>query len=169
MITDNIRDMSFKNITDSMPVGLFLWKIHDPNDITTCTIEYINSAASTAIQSTLDDITGKTVGEAFPGIEHTPVATAFNATMATKSNQRITDFLYGTENIPTNHFRVELVPVEEDSIVVLFMNISEQIEAEEKLYKKIEEVSKLNKFMVDRELRMVELKKQLQEKAQKDL
>jgi two-component system, NtrC family, sensor kinase len=63
------------------------------------------------------------------------------------------------------------VPITDDTgqtiaAIETFEDISDKKIQEEKLVKKLTEIEQLNKFMVDRELKMVELKKELGQKSQ---
>ena len=56
---------------------------------------------------------------------------------------------------------------EEEAIVVSLKDITERKRAEEELKQKHEELSRFNKLTVDREMKMIELKKEINELCEK--
>jgi hypothetical protein len=151
----------FKAFVKKTPTGVYIWKINDPEDVEACSIEFINDAASKGAEADLKQYVGKSVGDSFPGIGETLMPTVFRAATKTGEKQRIISFLYGNKNIPENNFRVELIPLSEEYIAVMFINISAQIKAEEKLHEKLDELERITEIMTGRELKMVELKEEI--------
>jgi PAS domain S-box-containing protein len=71
------------------------------------------------------------------------------------------------EDGSSHYIDFSLKPVKDEAGKVIFMvpegrDVTEQKQIEIKLNEKLEELEKLNKFMVDRELKMVELKKEIE-------
>lgn len=74
---------------------------------------------------------------------------------------RISEAKY--EDKKRNHWRENLIyKLESGEIVAIFRNITEQVENKNKLEEKILELETLNNFMVERELKMIELKKEIE-------
>jgi PAS domain S-box-containing protein len=89
---------------------------------------YINAAAATQGRSTVDALVGRTMMEAYPGIERTPLFATLQRCMDERSTEQLeNDFVYPDGSSGTFQLVVQPVP---EGIFILSMDISARKQAE---------------------------------------
>jgi hypothetical protein len=63
----------------------------------------------------------------------------------------------------TGAFDIYAFQTSENQVTVFFQNVSERIKNIESIKRKSEELERMNKFMIDREHKMIELKERIKE------
>ncbi len=161
MLGNHIPLEVFKVIVETSPIGAYIWSIENKVNVLDCINVFANKAASEAVGVDLSSIVGGAVKDTFPNISETSLPDTFTAAVATGESKRILNFSYGDEKIKDSNFIVDVLPLNEKYIAILFTNITPQIKAEKELKTKVKELERMNEAMVDRELKMIELKKEI--------
>jgi PAS domain-containing protein len=162
MNTEMPKQELFKTLLENFPLAVLIWEIPENKKLNECKILFVSEQAEDVFNREFNNLVGQTVGEVFPQLANTLFSTAFKRVLLTKENERIISFLYGEKDTPENYFRVELIPLSDESLGVAFINISHQVKAEKDLNDRLSELELVNKSMVNREMKMVELKEKLQ-------
>lgn len=159
-----MSDEVCRDFIKKIPYGLIMTTIEDPDDLSAGKILHVSKSAITMLQlEEAGNVTmGRTIGEAFPGLDKTILSIVYKSAVKSGETKRAISFLYGSEDIPENYFRVELIPLENNKyMAAIFINISAQVALERKVKDQIKELEEVNKYMKDRELRIIELKRQV--------
>ena len=151
-------EKSSREILDAMKEGC---EILDPN----WRFLYVNDAMAKIARRTKEELMGRTLLEVEPGIENTEVFARFKHCMDTRETQEIeTEFKFNDGS--TSWFQVNVQPVPR-GIFVIASDITVRKGELEELKTRTEEMERLNKMMVDRELKMIKLKQEIFDLKQK--
>lgn len=122
---------------------------------------YVNETVVRHGRKTKEDLLGRTMMECYPGIENSELFTQMKLCMEESERVRMDNrFEYSDGGFAW--FELSIQPVDE-GIAILSIDITKRKLAEEKLLDKIEELDRLMKTTVSREMRMAELKDALAE------
>ena len=109
----------------------------------------------------LKDVVGKNASQVIPGIrESDPELFAIYSRVALTGKPEIFEMNVKSLNM---WFLISVYSTQKGYFVAVFDVITERKKKEEALKNKIEELEKLNKILIGRELKMVELKKEIRE------
>lgn len=115
---------------------------------------YVNEAVAQQGKSSVEQLTGHTMMEKYPGIDETEVFAQIKACLETgEPHSMLNEFQFPDGS--KGYFELRLRRVEE-GVLILSEDVSER-------EKKFAENEKLMKFMLDRETRISELKKEIEE------
>lgn len=123
---------------------------------------YVNKTAAKHGKKSVDELTGKTMMECYPGIEDTDLIKSCRTCM----EKRVSDRFENTFVFPNGKrgwFELFIQPVLSDSIMILSVDITRRFKDEIELKEKIEEIEVLAHSSIEREVRMVELKDKINE------
>ncbi len=121
---------------------------------------YINAAAARLNKQSKEELIGHTLMERFPGIEKTDVFAKIKLCMETHEPQEIqTEFTFRDESKAWFHIKIEPVP---RGVFIISTDITTRRIADEEVKRRNDEMERLNRLMVDRELKMIELKKEIE-------
>ena len=151
----------FETLVNQSPLGVFVWKIQDEKNINTCLNVFVNQKALKMLQIKKKEILGYAVEKAFPQVDRTKLPLLYQKLIKSGEAQYIPSFAYGDKIIEPAHFEVSLIPLNKNHLAVLFIDISSRVDVQNKLAEKVKELERLNEFMVGREIRMMELKKEI--------
>ena len=156
------RDKSFNLLFSNMTSGFAYHKIILDESGKPVDYEFleINKAFEKIVGLEKKDIIGKRVTQALPGIEKDPVDWIGKYGQVALTGQEI-KFENFSQNL-NKWFYVSVYSPEKGYFATIFEDITARKTAEADLKTKYEELEKMNQFMVDREVRMVELKKKLE-------
>ncbi len=155
------KDKEYKLLFANMTSGFAYHKIITDNSGIPIDYEFVdvNPVFEKIIGRPKENIIGKKVTELLPGIDKDPAnwiqkygEVALNGTKTSFENY---------SSILNKWFYVSVYSPSIGFFVTIFEDITERKQAEENLKKKLAEIEKVNKFMIDRELKMIELKKQI--------
>lgn len=122
---------------------------------------YVNDTVAKQGKKSKEELIGKTMMEAYPGINKTPLFQQLQKCMTERTSIRFdNEFIFPDDSI--GWFRLFINPCEE-GIMIFSVDITEKKQAEIKLLEKMEELEQLSEGVVGRELKMAELKEVIHE------
>lgn len=120
---------------------------------------YVNEVVAKQGKKTKEELIGKTMMEAYPGIEKTPLFMQLQKAMKDKvSIEMENEFKFPDST--QGWFKLLIHPWE-NGIMIFSLDITELKIAQQELYDKILELDSITKIVVNREIRMVELKEKI--------
>jgi len=133
----------YYDIVENMQVGLYLYRLDDINDADSLRMIAVNPYSSKGLGLKKEEMIGKRIGEIFPGLRERGIHEKYANVVRNNEPVEFDDFYYGDDRILLSCFAVKAFPLPDNSVVVLFENISEKKAAEEnlKLFKTIIESS----------------------------
>ena len=121
---------------------------------------YLNQTVANQGKKKSEELIGHTMMECYPGINKTPLFGYLTDCMQNKVSKTIeNEFAYPDNS--RGWFRLYIHPIE-DGILILSLDITAHKKAEQELYIKIQELETLQDTVIDRELKMVELKRTIE-------
>ena len=118
---------------------------------------YVNQTVANQGKKKPEELIGHTMMECYPGIDKTPLFGYLTNCMQNNVSKTIeNEFAYPDNS--RGWFRLYIHPIE-DGILILSLDITAHKKAEQELYIKIQELETLQDTVIDRELKMVELKR----------
>lgn len=120
---------------------------------------YLNGAQIKQNKQTKEELLGHTMMERYPGIEKTELFARLKLCMEKREPQELeTEFVFPDGSKGWFLVKVEPVP---RGIFIISSDITLRKRGDEEIKKRNDEMERLNKLMIDRELRMIELKKRI--------
>ncbi|WP_334392134.1 hypothetical protein [Bradyrhizobium sp. AZCC 2262] len=155
----------YRDIFDGLHVGITVWRLENPEDPTSFTTLAMNRAAleATRMTLTIEQMIGKRLVDMIPGLRATGFLEQYADILKRGENKDLGEVHYpGDAVLPEATFYSQIHVLSKDSIFLEFTNIAEKKTMEEKLKTSVDELTRMNVLMMDRELKMVELKKENQ-------
>ncbi len=109
-----------------------------------------------------EDIVGKKITEVFPGVEKMGLFKVFQDVYKTGQTQEMPASLYEDKRMK-KWIKNTIYRLPNKELVAIHQDVTEQKEIENNIKNKAKEMEKLNKFMIGRELKMMELKNKIKE------
>jgi hypothetical protein len=154
----------YRDIFDDQHIGLTVWRLEDLDDPTSFTTVTINRAAVKATKMTLsiEQMIGKRVADMVPGLRASGILEQYADILKQGESKDVGEVYYpGDAVVPEATFYSQLHVLSKDTLLLEFTNITEKKKTEEKLKTTVGELTRANALMVDRELKMIELKKEI--------
>jgi diguanylate cyclase (GGDEF)-like protein len=123
----------YQEIARSMQVGLYVYRLEDPDDDRSLRMIATNEAATTFTGIPQDAVLGRTLDESFPGLRETGIPQCYAEVIRTGVPQTWEDILYADDRIISTAFYVKAFPLAGQCVAILFENISERKRAEQTL------------------------------------
>ncbi len=151
----------YADIVKNMAEGLLIFKHekHENKEIFKLSLANPISKAEFRDGATLSPIIEKQLYELFPHLEEKNMVDQFAEVLSTKQTLEYEDTRNTKSGLRT--FLTKVFAMPNDSIGIIYADITDQKEIQKTLSDHSDELQRLNKFMVDREIRMIELKKDL--------
>jgi PAS domain-containing protein len=149
----------FTILFNSMNEGVALHRYvrNDKNEIINYIIEDVNLAFENILKMKKAEITGKLATDIY-GVNEAPYLKEYSNLQGNKPVQ-FDVFFAPLEK----YFYISVSPWGEDGFATIFFDITERKKIEQELKEKNENLEKMNRLMVDRELKMVELKNEIKD------
>jgi len=151
----------YADIVKNMTEGLLVFKRTEHENKQTFTLTLANPISEAELQKSPQDtpILGKLIYDLFPHLEEKGMLEKFLDVLSTKQTLEFEDTRTTKSGLRT--FLTKVFAMPNESIGITYVDITDQKEIQKTLRTHSDELQKLNSFMVDRELKMVELKKEL--------
>ena len=116
----------------TLPFGMVLLHLDNPQDVKTCRIIDLNLAAAEITGSTVEGLLGKTLAD-FPKLLETPFLDQWLMAFRSKEARDLGEITYGDEHVHQGTYSVRLFPLRENYLGVLIENVAYRQRAEEAL------------------------------------
>ncbi len=121
---------------------------------------YVNKALEKQSKYTKEQLYGHTMMEMYPGFEQTDVYASIKRCFDARESQGLeTEFTFPDGSTGWFHITIEPVP---RGVFIISTDITARKRDDDERMKRNDELERLNKLMVDRELKMIELKKEIE-------
>src|SRR6266403_1624606 len=116
----------------TLPFGMVLLHLDNPQDVKTCRIIDLNLAAAEITGSTVEGLLGKTLAD-FPKLLETPFLDQWLMAFRSKEARDLGEITYGDEHVHQGTYSVRLFPLRENYLGDLIENVAYRQRAEEAL------------------------------------
>ena len=152
------------NIFENINLGIGVYEVK--NDGKDLIIKDFNPTAALITNTNVNDVLGKNIVEVFPGVKEMGLTDALLDVWKNDMSKELATKEYKDGKLHT-FFENFIYKLPSGFVVAVFRDTTKNKITEEVLNEKINELEKLNKLMIGRELNLIELKKknaELQEK-----
>ena len=111
-------------IFSELNLGLFIYHVEDPKEISTARLIYANKEASRCCGTDLRRMLGKTIFEAFPYLDETEAPRRFAEVIKTRKPVNVGVVEYSDEDVKPGKFPTRAFPMPRGCFGVIFENIS---------------------------------------------
>ncbi|MDB5175562.1 MAG: multi-sensor signal transduction histidine kinase [Candidatus Saccharibacteria bacterium] len=159
-MTDNeLRDVLNASFKD-LKVGIHIYQLQDISDDKSLRIVYANEHSQTLIGQKIDEMVGKTIDECFPSIRSKGVPEKYALVALGGDAIELEDVSYEDSHIQ-GALAINAYSLPHTCVCVMFANITARAQTQDDIKKRNDELTALNEIMVNRELKMIELKDQI--------
>ncbi len=120
-------------IIDHADLGVAVYRLEDPNDPRSLRLLSLNSAAARILQAEAQDLTGKLVLEAFPSTERESLERNARVALSGVPADAPDVHYPGDSRMPEAYFSAHAVPLGDNTMAVLFQDVTERRREEEAL------------------------------------
>ncbi len=145
----------YPEILKGMPVGMVVLHLENSRDAKTFKIIDANPAAASLTGTTLEALRGKTLA-GFPKLSKTPLLASCLEALRAQEPRNLGEIAYGDESIREGIYAVQVFPLSNDFLGVVFENVTDQRrseralrESEERLRLLIQGVQEYGIFQLD--------------------
>ena len=117
------RTRVFADIFRNIQVGVFVWKLEGPVESARFRLLATNSAAASMSRVSIDELVGKTMQEAFPGVHRSGLAQNCAKVIATGESLDLGDAPCGDGSA---QYTAKIIPLPNDTVAVVFENVTEE-------------------------------------------
>jgi PAS domain S-box-containing protein len=115
------RTRVFADIFRNIQVGVFVWKLEGKVESASFRLLATNSAAARMSKLSIDDLIGKTMHEAFPGVHRSGLAQNCAHVIATGESMDLGDAPCGDDG---SQYTAKIIPLPNDTVAVVFENVT---------------------------------------------
>lgn len=162
-ITDKLMiEDRYKKLFNNIPSGIAIYEVKDSAD--KFYFKDINSFSEKLDNLKKEKIISKEIREVFPKVEEMGLVDVFKKVYKTGKLYQDIESEYFDSKKNLRFFRDNFVfKISENEIVSVYNDVSDRVYRREELEKKMQELEKFNSIMSGRELKMIELKKEIEE------
>jgi len=117
------RTRVFADIFRNIQVGVFVWKLEGPVAEARFRLLATNSAAARMTRLTIDDLIGKTMQEAFPGVHRSGLPENCAKVIASGQSLDLGDAPCGEGG---EQYTAKIIPLPNETVAVVFDNVTEE-------------------------------------------
>lgn len=154
-------ELRFKGLFEDMSSGVAVYEAVDNGE--NFVFKEFNKAGKRIEDVNRDDIIGARVTEAFPGVEGSGLIEVFKRVWRTGKSEYFPEAIHKDERDPGSRYENWVYKLPGGEIVAMYNDISERKQMEEEIQNRISELEQFTRFTVDREQRMIELKREVNE------
>jgi PAS domain S-box-containing protein len=122
-----------KMITDSIPLGLYLYHLEDLSDDRTLRMVCANPAVTALTSLGPEEVVGKTLDENFPGLRALGIPQRYAEVVRTETAITVEDITYGDNRVLSASFSINAFPLPGNMVGIAFENITERKRVDEAL------------------------------------
>jgi PAS domain S-box-containing protein len=122
----------YPEILRGMPVGVIVLRLENPRDPKTFKIIDCNPAAASITGSTLEDLRGRTLAD-FPKLLKTPLPVSCLDALRAQEPKDLGEVTYGDERIREGIYSIQVFPLSDEFLGVVFQNVTDQRRSEHAL------------------------------------
>lgn len=122
----------YPEILKGMPVGMLVLHLEDPGDPKTFRIVDINPAAAALTGATLEDLRGRTLAD-FPRLLETAFPVSCLEALRDRQPRNLGEITYGDERIREGIYALQVFPLSEEFLGVVFDNVTDRRRSERAL------------------------------------
>ena len=123
----------YLQLLEQFSVGISVYHLDDPDDPGSLRLVQANEAASRAVGFDAKAEIGKTFNEALPQALETDIPAQYAEVARTGEARNLGEIEYGDERIQRGTFRVQVVPLPDRHVGVIFEEVTKQKAAEDRL------------------------------------
>ena len=122
----------YVDIVKQMQVGLLVWQLENPNDLTSYRLIECNPAASQILQlkTPIADLIGQPMAVVFPELVETAFPRIYADVIQSGKERDLGEIRYGDATVPAGIFATKAFPLPNRCIGLVFDNITERKQAE---------------------------------------
>jgi PAS domain S-box-containing protein len=121
----------FADIARNMQIGLLVYHMEDLADDRSLRVLVVNAEGERLLGVSKEEILGRTLDEAFPGLRAASVPQLFAAVVRTEQTREVQDFQYGDNRVLTNAWSFKAFPLPDQCVGVVFESITDRKRADE--------------------------------------
>ncbi len=114
------------NVVENMPAGFYAWRLEDADDVSSLRLVATNPAAGVLTNAPMEDVLGKTMPEAFPGLMETQVPQIYANVARTGESVELGEVVYGDARVPDSVFFVRAFGLPDRTAGITFENITQR-------------------------------------------
>ncbi len=158
------HELLYESLFNNVPSGIAVYEVKERGK--KFIFKDFNHAAEKIEGLKKKDVIGKDLKSVFPGVEEMGLLKSFQEVYKTGKEKYLEPTKYEDgEKVFWRENHIYKLPSGE--IMAVYNDVSKRMNIEEKLRENLEELEKFNKLMVNRELKMIELKEALKKLARK--
>ncbi len=128
----------FADIFRNIQVGVFVWQLEGPLEQARFRLLATNAAASRMTEISIDDVIGKTMQEAFPGVYDLGLSAKCIEVIADGESRDLGEIAYGDTRMPAGYYSAKIIPLPNDTVAVAFENVTAERRNREVLRQSVE-------------------------------
>jgi hypothetical protein len=146
----------------AVPLGVFIVQVGKKTDLSGWECQYINPFGASVFKLDSDDIAGKTLEEFFPKAFLKEIEKPIRQAFSSKETTQVGTLSSENGFLHQGHHKIYFASLDQEHAVFYTFNITLQIEAEEFVNQKMDELNRMNKVMAGRDSKLAELEKKKQ-------
>ena len=128
----------FADIFRNIQVGVFVWQLEGPLEQARFRLLATNAAAARMTSMSIDDVIGKTMQEAFPGVYDLELSAKCVQVIANGESCDLGEIAYGDTRMPAGYYSAKIIPLPNDTVAVAFENVTAERRNREVLRQSVE-------------------------------
>jgi PAS domain S-box-containing protein len=121
----------FADIARNMQIGLLVYHLEDPADDHSLRVRVVNAEGEKLLGVSKEDLLGRLLDEAFPGLRAAGVPQLFAEVVRTGQTREVQDLQYGDGRVLENAWSFKAFPLPDQCVGVVFESITDRKRADE--------------------------------------
>jgi PAS domain S-box-containing protein len=143
------RIQLYVDLVNSNPIGMYVYRLEQPYDPRSLRLMAANEASYAATGVRPEEIVGKLMPEAFPGLFETQIPEIYTNIIRTGEAVELGEIRYGDARVAESIFLVRAFPLPEYSVGVSFENITARKQTEELILRRANEFEAIAQVSVE--------------------
>jgi signal transduction histidine kinase len=125
----NLIKLYYENIVKALPIGILVLKVCDLQDENSIVIVDMNPAAEQTLSLRLSNVSNKKLLETFPALTTTSIPIRYLEVVQQQRSIELGQVVYGDERLAEAVYQVSAFPIDVNTLVVAFEDISIQFQS----------------------------------------